>query len=752
MTLDRSPSSSDARIRADHGPSNGPLSRVLDLLRRAVGLFLIAVVAFPVYRLLAGRETGLAGEGTVAFGDTTYSLIWSGMLVVAIPALICARVVDVRALERRLARLGDRLAGFHGLRFALLWAAIGGALTAAFTLFVVDGKPNLIDAMSQLVQARYMAEGRLAGPVSPFGAFWHIQNTLVVPNGWVSHFPPGHTVLLALGFRVGAVWLVPALLMATTVFFTSLAADRLFSDRRWIARTATVLVAVNPFLIGLAGVYMNHITAAAFAMTGLYFALRARDGRWSWAVLCGAAFATAFSARPLSGLVLAAVTLVGIWILASPGRRLPWLAARFAAGLVGALPPGLAVAAYNLHFFGSPFRFGYDAALGPAVRLGFGRDPWGNVYGPVEALAYTASDLLALSLQLFETPVPVAALVGAFLLFARRLSGAERFVAALALAPVLALAFYWHHDLFMGPRMLNEFAPAWVLLTVVAAAGLVSRAPAALPRPDGPYSLRAALVAAIAAGILLGWVYLLPQTVYAYGTGFRASTRTPAPRTDEPSLVFVHGAWTGRIAMTLAATGMRLDSVEMAMRLNPTCDVHRYTMTLGGSSKAGGAGVPADLDFTPRARNLPPRIELSPDSWIIPGPDHALKGDCAREARSDRYGVIDVSPLLWQGDLPGLTVRGAMYVRDLGPEANRRLIESMPDRKPLLYMIPEPDGEPVLVGYEDGMARLWGEAGSVHDLAEPPDSVSRTEAVGAPRRLDMLSQDALQPDSHRGYP
>ena len=37
--------------------------------------------------------------------------------------------------------------------------------------------------------------------------------------------------------------------------------------------------------------------------------------------------------------------------------------------------------------------------------------PWGNTYGPIEGLGYTSSDLTLLSNALFETPLPLVALV-----------------------------------------------------------------------------------------------------------------------------------------------------------------------------------------------------------------------------------------------------------------------------------------------------------------------------------------------------
>src|SRR5690606_21153830 len=124
--------------------------------------------------------------------------------------------------------------------------------------------------------------------------------------------------------------------------------------------------------------------------------------------------------RPLAALSIAAVAGLGIWLSTKlRGRRLAlrW-AAQVALATLGALPFLLALGAYNAYFFGSPTRFGYDHALGPTAGLGFGRDPWGNWYGPRQALGYTSSDLVALNLNLLETMVPAVVVVGLYLCLA----------------------------------------------------------------------------------------------------------------------------------------------------------------------------------------------------------------------------------------------------------------------------------------------------------------------------------------------
>lgn len=83
---------------------------------------------------------------------------------------------------------------------------------------------------------------------------------------------------------------------------------------------------------------------------------------------------------------------------------------------------------------------------------------------------------------------------------------------------------------------------------------------------------------------------------------------------------------------------------------------------------------------------------------------HWTRCASARPA-SDFDGVLSLSPLVWRGDLPGLGSAGAMFVRDLGPERNARLIERFPDREAKVLL--KRGGEVPLVSYDRGMAQLW---------------------------------------------
>lgn len=676
-------------------PGAGPAAgRTSAGARRGLGVALAVLAILPVYRLLR-PETGLAGAATVALADLNADLLWTGFALLAGVSLLAAGLVR----PERFARWTSGAAARIGRSRAAAWSA-GGALVAVlassvFSFVVLQGQPNLIDAMSQLLHARFLSAGRLTGPGPELGAFWTMQQSLFTPRGWASQYPPGQVLALAAGMRLGAAWLVGPLALAAGAALLVPVSVRLLPDAPATARVGAALLAVSPFAVAHAGAYSSHTLALALGVTAVYFALRAEGGAAGWNLAAGASLGAMLATRPLSA---AALGLAIVLFLPSRRRDTPSRVRRVALMAAGAAPFAAGLAAWNTYLFGSPFRWGYEAALGPAGGLGFGVDPWGNTYGLLEALAYVSAELGALSLNLLETPLPVVAVIALHLIRTPRLTPGDRFLVAWALLPLAAHMGYWHHGLFMGPRMLNEMAPAWCLLATRAAVALTERAPERLS--FARFSPRVFAGALFAISLAAGLLYFGPERLWSYRQ--RPEAPAVARAAAGPALVFVHGGWTSRLAMRLAAGGMRLDSVETALRQNPTCDVQAWL----DATRSGGP--PPALDFERRATRLPDVFELSPGNRIRVEPAQRLTPACAAEARADRLGAIDVSPLVWLGDLPGGEETGTLFVRDLGPQDNARMLARNPGRSAWILMTTAADGSPTLLPYEEGMALIWG--------------------------------------------
>lgn len=627
--------------------------------------------------------------------------------------------------------------------FALVAAFVAAALALGASWAAFRGFPTLIDEMATLLHGRILASGRLALPLPEPAAAWLIANTLITSEGWASQYPLFHPFLLAGGFLVGTPWLVGPVCLGIVVGMGVLVAHQVFPDRPEVVRLAGVLLAGSPFLVFLGGGYLSHVPAAALAAAVVWATLKARDGGAWWGVLVGAAAGAMVGTRPLTGLILGVALPAAVWVAQGapwPARRgleasrppseaLPWLVRRFGAALLGGLPFALVWGYLHGRLFGSPTALGYTLAYGPSHDLGFHRDPWGNLYGPLEALGYTSTDLITLGVYLLETAVPVVPLVAVYLFLSPRVPKGTGVLLAWALLPILANFFYWHHGFHMGPRMLYEAAPAWGILAALAAVqlagpgngGEAGRRPSssqpsllsaeektsrrALPRLED-WFLGMALVSVASFPFLVS----LRFSSHRWNAETLARIRPPVTAGGGgPALVFVHGSWQERISARLQASGMRLDSIETALRRNDICLLHSLAVARAAADTATADALSSRLDFRPLPETPShlTRIPLTEGEIVAVDPSLAPTPDCLREARADRDGIVSLAPLLWQGDLPGIEEGKAMFVRDLGPETNAVLLRTFPHRRPYLYAVPPGGGGPRLFPYEEGMRLVW---------------------------------------------
>jgi len=160
--------------------------------------------------------------------------------------------------------------------------------------------------------------------------------------------------------------------------------------------------------------------------------------------------------------------------------------------------------------------------------------------------------------------------------------------------------------------------------------------------------------------------------------------------------------------MRLIANGLRLDSLEVGIRQNTTCDFQKFADWYAGS-RGGRIAPRPDVGFDAATRNRPKEVFIAERDAILVNAGQPLPRDCLREVASDTLGILDISSLLWQTDLPELPGHGTMIVRDMGPEANARLIARYPDRTPMFFYRAERENKgPQLVSYAEGLKRLWG--------------------------------------------
>jgi dolichyl-phosphate-mannose-protein mannosyltransferase len=230
---------------------------------------------------------------------------------------------------------------------------------ARHTAFAVGGP----DSSGYMNEARMFAAGQLKAPVTPLRtmklpiSFTHCFTPLgflTAPKGrMVPSYPPGLPLHFAVAGKLGgwnrAPYLVVPLLATLSLILMYGIARELRLSRVW-SLVASALLASIPIFLSSAIQPLSDDAALFWALVAMYCALRA-NRRAALAIVAGIAFGIGVWVRPTNLLLALPFAFALRW-------RWPllWRAA------VGAIPVGLALAAYQKVQFGSPFLTGYGSA------------------------------------------------------------------------------------------------------------------------------------------------------------------------------------------------------------------------------------------------------------------------------------------------------------------------------------------------------------------------------------------------------
>jgi len=250
------------------------------------------------------------------------------------------------------------------------------------------------------------------------------------------------------------------------------------------------------------------------------------------------------------------------------------------------------------------------------------------------------------------------------------------------------LFFYWHRDVFYGPRFLFSALP-WIVVLVARAFVAIARAGAERPR-------LAPLPTALVVGVVAGAVLLTPARLRVY----RDSTpeldlhpdRAAARAGLAHAVVLIPDGWGTRLIARMWAMGIpvrrsgrlyaAIDACTLELALDradaDSTGRARLLDTLDSLARRGQPGTPADLTEDPALR-LP-----------TGGP---LPTTCADEIAFDHRGFLAFGPFLY---LNAPTLDGSIvWARDLR-DRNDALRRRYPDRTFYRYASPAPDAPPRL--------------------------------------------------------
>ncbi len=378
------------------------------------------------------------------FGLPTNAFAWFALAV----ALLL-----VVAFRQQLTRARFVATTERHYRSYLLVLCLSAALgSVAYGYSYLRGGPRIIDATAYFQEARLFASGSMTSPAfepstATRGRFSYFQ-----PDSGQSSilFPPGYPAILSLGFRIGAPWLVGALLAILLVWTTAELTRRLF-ERKDAALLAGLLSATTIALRYHTADTMSHGLAALLVTTAIYgtFSVGLSAG-----TITGLSLGWLMATRPVTGAAVLAACLLhrllharkGSWLLACalgllPGVGLwfayqwastgsPWQATQYAYYAVADGPPGC-------------FRYGFGNGIGCLFEHGdyiAKRLPHG--YGVLQAAYVTLLRLRWHCLDVHNFEPLVVGLLVAIKAFA---SDARRRLSIIAIGAVIVgyLPFYF---------------------------------------------------------------------------------------------------------------------------------------------------------------------------------------------------------------------------------------------------------------------------------------------------------------------
>jgi hypothetical protein len=586
---------------------------------------------------------------------------------------------------------------------------------AVVARLVFDGRPLLVDEVTQLFQARQFAHGRLAATRDSVPELFSALE-LVEHDGRVfAQFPPGGPAVLALGVLTGATWLVVPVCGALAVGCFAGFVRYVEAERGGVSLLATILFAFAPFMLFMSGSQMNHVPAlfgicaalSGFARASTCDTSRARRAWYSF--LGGAALGFAATIRPVDAMAFALPIAVMLLHRASSDRRA--LRAVVAAGL-GIAGPLAAMLWFNARTTGSPLRFGYDALWGSRHGLGFHAAPWGPEHTVARGLELVSLYGLRLQDFLFETPIPSLTAGVVALLIASRLRPMDRVLFAASGLLVLSYFAYWHDGFYLGPRFFTCLLPLLALWTARLYAEWRERW-------GREHSYRLLVVASVVSGFFAAAI-TVPARAREY------ASLAPAMRWNVDSaaraagvhdaIVLVRESWGAQLLARLWALGVDPGEAGSLYLGTDACVLERAIDSL---ERIHARGEPARRMLLPLARDSA-RVAPSPFSSdtterVLPGAVYGPR--CVQRIGEDRAGYTTFLPSILAGD------DRVVYARDLHAR-DSLLLERFPSRE--VYLLrPSSDHAGEVPRFwrlaRDSLRSAWGMDGSPWDGARRVD-------------------------------
>lgn len=187
----------------------------------------------------------------------------------------------------------------------LLICAAAFSITTLISEGIFERIPHVEDEAAYLFQAQVFAQGRLSVPTPPYPNSYWSPFVLDYQGRRFGKYPPGYPLLLSLGVRAGAGWIVNAVLASVTLGFIAWSGRRIYSSTTGLWAAALGLTC--PVFLAMSGSLLSHPTSLFFttlfvwAFAGLV-QKPADSPAWEYTIMSGLALGYLFVTRPFDAI------------------------------------------------------------------------------------------------------------------------------------------------------------------------------------------------------------------------------------------------------------------------------------------------------------------------------------------------------------------------------------------------------------------------------------------------------------------
>lgn len=288
-----------------------------------------------------------------------------GLTIASVIAVVLPSSLAPTASEAWTTRVAEWV---NRRRFFARWFLLALAILApaAIAFWVLDGFQNSGDEFAYFFQGEVFAQGHLWARAPPLGYTFVPHRTWIIGDKWLSQYPPGWPLALALTLWAG----VPAWLLNSIIGVGSAVG---LSSPLWRFKNGGLCVAVvalylsTPFYLLNAASFHSHMMSAALILLVCLCCLSSgRDHRVFALIGCGAALGLLGLTRYFSLILL--LPALGYWWLGENRRDRVSVAVIIA---FGALPFVALLLSYQSLITGSALRSTYSLIAGDDVFVSF---------------------------------------------------------------------------------------------------------------------------------------------------------------------------------------------------------------------------------------------------------------------------------------------------------------------------------------------------------------------------------------------